>query len=189
MVLKLIKYVWKTLIVLHGLGNNRKFMFVEMVVKTNSRGHIHDVKKRCDGSLYILVGGTFNSTWSGLHIDRSEICLIRDCKEIIIRSGHIDSLQLDQFLHKKDSFSKNRPVDVNRRNRILRWYDLKYNLVVFRPNKKIDLFAKIRPGQILFSPTRRRKLSTFYFCEIHMKEHERILAMNYFWVSTAPFLQ
>ena len=32
-----------------------------------------------------------------------------------------------------------------------------------RPNKKISLFAKIRPGEILFSPTRRRKLSTFYF--------------------------
>ena len=45
---------------------------------------------------------------------------------------------------------------------------------------KIGLFAKIRPGEILFSPTRRRKLSTFYFFEIHMKEHERILAMNYF---------
>ena len=57
------------------------------------------------------------------------------------------------------------------------------------PKKNIGLFAKIRPCEILFSPTRRRKLSTFYFFEIHMKEHERILAMNYFWVSTAPFLQ
>ena len=49
-----------------------------------------------------------------------------------------------------------------------------------RPRKKIGLFAKIRPGEIIFSPARRRKLSTFYFFEIHMKEHERILAMNYF---------
>ena len=61
--------------------------------------------------------------------------------------------------------------------------------LAMRLNKKIGLFAKIRPGEILFSLTRRRKLSTFYFFEIHIKKHERILAMNYFWVSTAPFLQ
>ena len=49
-----------------------------------------------------------------------------------------------------------------------------------RPNEKIGLFAKIRPGEILFSLTRRRKLSAFYFFEIHMKKHERILEMNSF---------
>ena len=49
------------------------------------------------------------------------------------------------------------------------------------------MLAKILPGAILFSPTHRRKLSTFYFFTNHMKDLF-ILAMNYFW-STAPFLQ
>ena len=38
---------------------------------------------------------------------------------------------------------------------------LNHTGVDLRPKKYIGLFAKIRPGEILFSPTRQRKLSTF----------------------------
>ena len=46
--------------------------------------------------------------------------------------------------------------------------------------KKKCLFAKIRPGEIIFWPTRRRKLSTFYFFANHTRDLF-ILAMNYSW--------
>ena len=49
-----------------------------------------------------------------------------------------------------------------------------------RPKQNVGLFAIIRPGEILFSSTRRRKLSTFYFFPIHMKDL-LILTINYSW--------
>ena len=48
-----------------------------------------------------------------------------------------------------------------------------------RPRKNIGLFAKIRPGEILFLPTRRRKLPTFYSFKNQMKDL-LIIALNYF---------
>ena len=39
-----------------------------------------------------------------------------------------------------------------------------------RPKKNIGLFGKIRPGEIIFSLTRRIKLSTFYFFVNHIKD-------------------
>ena len=47
-----------------------------------------------------------------------------------------------------------------------------------RPIKNIGLFAKILPGGKTFSPTRQRKLSTFYFFANHMRVLI-ILAINY----------
>ena len=52
--------------------------------------------------------------------------------------------------------------------------------VSIRPKEKISLFAKIRPGEIHISPTRRRILSTFYFFANRMIDL-LILTINYFW--------
>ena len=44
-----------------------------------------------------------------------------------------------------------------------------------RPKQNVGLFVIIRPGEILFSPTRRRKLSTFYFLKFTWKNMKEFL--------------